>query len=333
LDLFFVSAERTKKNGRVLFLCQAGPRVGLGHLRRCLAVASELGPSVNQVVFQVRTTAESQVEQVMDQAGFSLRRGLGRADFELVCLDLKEPDQGLIAWADHPGLIVIHDQPLACDCRLFVWPELGADLEWLAEKGIGPEKAAAGPEYVIVRPEIARLRPKPDKEPLVVVALGGGDPGPGLADLVRALDLVPARFNLKIALGGEYEAVHHLERIAPGMTHPLQWAVLSPDLPDWLARASLAVHGTGTTAYEVFCLGLGGVSVIMAPDQLGEARWMEALGLGLAAELDQAQEIAGEVASLLSHPGQARELGERRRALVDGRGAGRVAARMLDLLS
>ena len=160
----------------------------------------------------------------------------------------------------------------------------------------------------------------------VVVTFGGSDP----AD-------VSARLAPAIAAAGSWST---LVVVGPGYGGTLAdgdgFEVLRdpPDLESRLATAGLVVCGGGIMKFEVAVLGRPMILLAAADDQLpvapafaeiGAARY---LGDGRTIEPDG---VAAAVADLMRDTGGRAELGTRARAVVDGRGAERVAEAVLEL--
>ena len=99
-----------------------------------------------------------------------------------------------------------------------------------------------------------------------------------------------------------------------------------------MAAADLALGTTGVTTWERCCLGLPAVTVTSADNQepiaaaMADARLLVHLG---AVEAVSAAQIADAVRGLRAAPALTRAMADAGRALVDGRGAQRVARRLL----
>ncbi|MBW1712343.1 MAG: hypothetical protein JRJ59_04265 [Deltaproteobacteria bacterium] len=306
---------------------------------RSLAVGQHLARRLEEVVFAVDAPDQDLTRRVLAEHGFSPWTKAGDetwsdllTESDLICLDRKEPEKLLAQLEPLDRVTIISDRPFKSNCRLFVWPELQAGAQRLTDLGYSDDRIAAGPDYVLVRDQIRQLDRRPAGRGQTLVLLGGGDPGQGLADLVRRLDPLELDFDLCLALADNYPVCSELEQMTKSANHYLEMAILSPKLNDWLATADLAIHGAGTIAYEMFCLGLPGVAVVTAPDQVAEAEWMAAQDLGPVAELSRVEEIVSQTERFLLDPDLGREIGQRRRLAVDGLGPIRVAERMLKQL-
>ena len=171
-------------------------------------------------------------------------------------------------------------------------------------------------------------RPSPTARPHVVVCFGGSDPALVTERLAPAL----------LARAGD-ERVWTVELIV-GAGHRADGPGSLPlvrdpsDLAERLAAADLAVIAAGTMKFEVACLGRPAVLVGVADDQLpvgpafaatGAATW-----LGDGRQLDP-ERLADTVAELIADPDRRQAMSRRGSDVVDGRGADRLAAAILEI--
>ena len=106
-----------------------------------------------------------------------------------------------------------------------------------------------------------------------------------------------------------------------------------PDMAELMTSADLAIGASGSTAYERAVVGLPSILVTIADNQRGIARQMTEGGAALdGGTLDRGlvARLRALVESLLSDPGLRRRLAQAASALVDGRGALRIALAILD---
>jgi spore coat polysaccharide biosynthesis predicted glycosyltransferase SpsG len=97
----------------------------------------------------------------------------------------------------------------------------------------------------------------------------------------------------------------------------------------------LGVISFGVTAYELAALGVPALYLCLTPDHALSASAFEAAGmgvsLGVAGEINDMM-IAGAVQSLLADPAKRRAMSAAGRMNLDGRGAIRVAERIVRLI-
>ena len=101
----------------------------------------------------------------------------------------------------------------------------------------------------------------------------------------------------------------------------------------FLAGADVAVVAMGVTVYEALACGVPTVVVCRTSGDVAHARALAARGalVNLGQHWNE-EKIGAAVTELLATPARATALGEAGRALVDGRGAERVAERLAALV-
>lgn len=193
-----------------------------------------------------------------------------------------------------------------------------------------------GPRYALLRPEFAKARAemtvRGEVPQRILVFMGGIDATNttrmvllGIAALHRpdlAVDVVATASNSHVtALGAEFGGLS-------GLT-------LSLDVQDMarrLALADIAIGAGGSAMLERACVGVPSLTIAIAENQEPGAEALGARGsalyLGRAADLD-AMAVRDALSVMLRSRTLRRSLMERSAALVDGRGAERIAPLML----
>ncbi len=336
---------------RILFLADAGPQIGGGHVMRCLTLAgalSDLGascgvmapPPVAQLmarfarpdIAQVACTPADLVAAASDQVADIVimdHYGLGLAEEQRLLQRRK-----LVVFEDLPGR--------RHACHLLLDQTLGRVASDYA--GLVPQTATvlAGPTYALVRPEFRALR----KSALARRRQGVSD-GPilvamGLTDLMGItarvveglLSQVQVRQNPIIAVVGA--AAPSLPRLrALAQDHPrLSIEVEALNMADLMAKADLAIGAGGSSTWERCCMGLPSITVVLADNQADQTHSLAAAGASLAldgraADFDQALALA--LSTGFQAPDVWRDLGQAASRICDGQGASRVAKAVLAL--
>jgi UDP-2,4-diacetamido-2,4,6-trideoxy-beta-L-altropyranose hydrolase len=190
-----------------------------------------------------------------------------------------------------------------------------------------------GAEYALVRRDFwdrgARVvRPTVEH---VLVTLGGSPPVGVLSAVVRAIDDIDGQFSITVVRGPfaseEPPVTRHVRRI---LTDPAT-------LPSLLAEADLAVCGGGQTLYELAACGTPGVAIELADNQSASLAAVAATGATRVAGVWGRHDVADVVAQTVRELVQSRDLREAMsragQRLIDGRGARRVAAALLDRIN
>jgi UDP-2,4-diacetamido-2,4,6-trideoxy-beta-L-altropyranose hydrolase len=166
----------------------------------------------------------------------------------------------------------------------------------------------------------------------VLVTLGGSDPDKVTLKVIEALRRLEMRdLEAVVVVGGGNPHLVELQAAARRTPGRVSLLVNVTNMPEWMAWADVAVAAGGTTTWERALMGLPSLVIVLSDNQKDLARTSEQLGLGW--DLGEQQELtAASLASalrrLLSDRQARAEMARRGPLYVDGKGAGRVAARM-----
>ena len=313
---------------RLLVRCDASPAIGLGHLARCFALTERLAPLVGAApVFLVGPdplasaflAARGAEYELVDGTGYAVGELLDHAHGPtLVVSDTHELGESDLEAIDRAGLahLVIDDfaRLSRWPCQLVVNPNLGAQETRYA----GARAVLVGPEFALLRSEIsdAAGRRRPAATPRVLVCLGGGQ-WPHAAQALLA--------ELGALADDGVDVVAATESAVPAGV-----AAVSPaTLADELASASIAVLSAGVLKYEAAACGVPAVLLAVVEHQDEVAPAFAATGAGLyLGPLAEAEPgaVVDAVRRLLGDEAKRERMTRAGRALVDGRGADRVAA-------
>ncbi len=334
--------------------------IGMGHVVRCLALASgvrQRGGTVGFVCRQLDGVAADflrarsvDVHELSDDTSDDedARRTLAVARGD-------KGDRAGVVLVDHYGLgpswwrsagaelpvAVIDDlgRPgLGGDVALVVNQNAGA----LKESYDGVSRVLCGPRFALLRKAFFEHRKTQeerwrqgtrayrlaaDRLKRLVVTVGGSDPNDVTSRVLRALRDVPRDVTFDVILGPGFRHRDSVFRRAE--IDSRIWLYDQPrDLPALMARADMAVTGGGSTVYECAYLGLPSLVIQMADNQAGVCRAMASMGavrfLGPWADVED-EIIAREADLLLGNDGRREEMALSGMALVDGHGARRVA--------
>ena len=320
---------------RALLAADCGRGVGLGHLERMLALADALQPEV-EVSVLVPEGGAALLWRVIDRGHAPLEaRGDTRVrvasavaaspPFDVVVLDGYVFDVGLQRrLRDRASLTVVDDLRLPTDCDLAVNPSPGGEA-------LRPEGAGAflgGAAYALIRASIVSAREmasRGDREPrTVLVSTGATDPaGLGLSVSHALLDRDPTVAVTRVVGPDSMELAD--------ATWPREHLLVAPpDLAGNLGTATVYVGAAGTTAVQAACVGCPSVITSAVSNQEAQAAALAAAGCAVVVD---PTELAGACLMLLDDPARRAEMATRGRALVDGRGAARVAAEIRHLVA
>jgi spore coat polysaccharide biosynthesis predicted glycosyltransferase SpsG len=322
--------------------CDASPRTGVGHLVRCVALAEELVARGVDVRFLSDlggvAWAESQLEQrglpwhpaPYDEVGLvaaTLRLGLDA----LVVDSYTLPPRHTVAFrATGRALLAIVDgDPRGQSADIYVDQNLDATLD------VGAVRLT-GLDYALLRCAVRHLRPAAAPRhtavavPKVVAFFGGTDAYRAAPAVVRLLTRTGVPFDATVVAADESRQAELLA-IKPGPGQRLDVIAPTDHLPELLVRADLVVSASGTSTWELLCLGRAAALVWVVDNQL--ASYERTVARGYAAGLGRLGAVSdsavGVLRGLLTDPAARTALATRAWTAVDGRGVERVADALL----
>jgi spore coat polysaccharide biosynthesis predicted glycosyltransferase SpsG len=318
---------------RILVRCDARAEIGLGHVARSLAIAEALTARLG-VPARFLSRSDPLVERFLAEhgvqhdpvsdTGYALGDVMSRLDNRSVLVsDSYELDAAALAAIAASGAahVVVDDfaELAAWPCEVVVNPNVGAETFSYP----GARTVLAGPRYALLRAELRALAALPrDARPAgdrLLVCFGGGAWPEAAQELLAALR--DGRTAVRAATTGTVPA--GVERVDPRT------------LPQQLGWADAAVLSGGVLKYEAAAVGVPAVLVAVVAHQEAVAATFAATGAADYAGSVEAVDpvvLAADVAELLSDARRRQEMIRAGHAVVDGRGAARVAEALLSAI-
>lgn len=328
---------------RVTCITHGGRTIGLGHLSRCLALAHGLAAEGADVRFLV--SPDAQVAALLRRASWDADEVPWDADPRAVIarLSLARPDVVVVdSYAASAEFLVslrsVADQVVSIDDLA----DRELPVQIIVNGGIAAETAGyratldtvllLGPRYALLDPRYAGTPDRVLREQVrsVFVSLGGGGHMSAVGTALAAADAVVEDGVLNVVLGPfatespEFDAVFRRRRnrvvVHRNLSH----------LRELMLAADLAISGAGMTLYELAATATPTVAVRMADNQAANVDGFEharaALVAGAADDPRLGLALESALRRLAGDPALRAALGARARAVVDGRGALRVAS-------
>lgn len=298
-----------------VFLVDASPTAGLGHLKRCLVLASALTERGLQCRFLLtdpfglprtaghdatlfHAAADSQGDLLIVD-GYAFRGD--------ILADLSRHTRKLVLLDD------LADNPFPADVIL----NHNAYGHLVDYSHYGATTVLSGPEYTLIHPSFFALKTVPRAQDRILVAYGGGKTASQGLALGRAL--ADRGWRVDVALGGAVSP-------PPNIGEKLQYHQ-NAVMQDLMARSFLFVGGLGVSFLEALAAGMDVVGVQLADNQSLAREWAEHLGLSVFDRPDR-----GTVLDRIGLPGGVRTHASPAYTLPDG-GAMRAANSILLALS
>jgi UDP-2,4-diacetamido-2,4,6-trideoxy-beta-L-altropyranose hydrolase len=336
---------------RILFVVDAGQKVGGGHVMRCLTLARALSAQGAECAFMgppaVSAILETFAPDARQLAAASteprdLALAIGAEAFEAMVFDhygLSERDHRAMGQG-RPVLVVddLANRALGADLVLDSGPERRAqDYE-----GLLPDhtRLLLGPNYAPVRPEFAALRQTAlawRGEPVqrYLVSMGLTDVDGVTGRVVERLRHRVGEAGIDVVLGSASASIPGLTKVARRDPR-LAVHVDTPHMARLTAEADIGIGAGGSATWERCTLGLPSVVLVLAENQRPAAAALAARGAALvvdAAAADFDAQFDRAVLRLLKDAALRRQLAEASAEICDGQGASRTAEAFLKMIA
>ncbi|WP_250002352.1 spore coat protein [Actinoplanes sp. M2I2] len=323
--------------------CDAGASTGVGHLVRCVALAEELLARGVGVRFLSDLGgvewAESQLVQrglpwhpaPADEAGLVAAAEQLELDALVIDSYTLPPAQSVaVRRTGRPVLAIVDGDFRGQTADIYVDQNLDSVVDVEGALGL------AGLDYALLRSSVRSLRPPappvhtPSRTPKVVAFFGGTDAYRAAPEIAVRLAQTGAPFDATI-IGANESLRDELHAVVPAEGQRFEIIPPTDDLPKLLSGADLAVSASGTSTWELLCLGLPAALVWVVDNQiLGYDRTVaRGYGAGLGRLGHLGADAVDTLHGLLTDAAARTELARRAWSAVDGRGVERVADALL----
>ncbi|MQA78466.1 MAG: spore coat protein [Streptosporangiales bacterium] len=335
---------------RVAFCCDAGPAIGIGHVMRCLALAEELAARGATPVFVADLAGVPWARAQVERRGFAVVApettyvdGVLACAPSAVVLDsylLPAEVSGELRAAGLPVLAIVDGDLRGHVADVYVDQNLGAEDDDPAV----PDGAVrlAGLRFAMLRSEVIGAGPaSPDASgetgtPRVLAFFGGTDAFGAAPVLVRALAAAGRPFDATVVASRD-DLVRRVGEVPLAAGQQVEVIAPTDRIAALVVGADLVLAASGTSIWELLCLGAAAALVRVADNQVvGYDRTVATgavAGLGALADVDADPSAAARTLTrLLTDRDERAALRRKGRDLVDGRGRTRVADTLLALL-
>ncbi len=347
-DAVVVQSTSQTRRAHVAFVTEGAPEVGLGHVSRCLALAraalaegarvSVLAAPDPRVAALLAGLPARVVEQPWpaDPAG-AIEALRALAPDAIVVDSYKAAPGFLSALRSLASPVVAVDDTAERPLPVDVVVNGGVAAESLPYRRSADTELLLGSRYALLDPSFAEApeRRAAERVSRILVSLGGGLSAEDVAAAIGAADAVLDGGAVDVAAGPYSRAARELDAIALASRNRVTIHRDRFGLRDLMIAADVAVTGAGMTLYELSVTGTPAVTVCMADNQRPNAEAFERAGAapsaGRAGEPGLRASIEAALRRLAGDSAARAEVAGRARRLVDGRGAIRVAERILRL--
>ncbi|MCD6472789.1 UDP-2,4-diacetamido-2,4,6-trideoxy-beta-L-altropyranose hydrolase [Candidatus Aerophobetes bacterium] len=332
------------KSKRILFRMDANQKIGMGHLIRCLALASELQERYFCGISFIIKSSNS-VTDMIKERGFKveiLSKNISKEDelsqiekfvqdygIDRIILDLKDKIANeyilKLRKLNIPIISIDNDSEEAffADINIFPVAHFIPDRKWENYKG----KLYYGPEYVILRREFQKDYPYPNNSiPNILITMGGSDAENLTGKVLSAILPIPD-IHITIILGKFFAHYNKIRQMIRGRNNIIIYQDVT-NMAEIMTKADLAVTYFGVTAYELAKMGIPAIVIAHSrEDKLNAERFAEhgtCVSLGYCKEVNK-EKICSVIRKLLSNKEIRKKMSIRGRELLDGRESERIA--------
>jgi len=343
----------------IIIRCDGGASLGMGHVSRCLALAGELRDEHGcDVTFAMRDAGSAGVAAVRSSAyaiepiadredadyGPSLLALMASRAARALVVDVRDAlSRAALDAVRASGVRVVtiddgSDRRFASDLAFYPPVPQVEELDWTGFAG----QRFAGWDWVLLKREFAAsvaqsFSPAGTRHAIdILVTMGGSDPAGMTEFALESLNLLVLPLAVQVVVGPAFGRASALAEIVARSKHAVRVSQ-GPDAMAPLMRASrVAVASFGVSAYELAACGVPAVHLCLTRDHARSSSAFQhaqiAQSLGVFADL-RPQQVSEALGGLLGDTSRRTEMAARARTLIDGRGAKRVAALVVDQLS
>lgn len=332
-----------------VFRCDASPKIGGGHVTRCLALAETLEAAGWKIVFAVRPQTIATVPSLAAYRIIDLQGGAATEAAEIEAALAQRVDWLIV---DHNGRGIEFESSCRTwakrifaisdfanrkhDCDLLLDQTIGRDQP--ADRGLHDPLVPAhcqlilGADYALVRSQFTNLRDKaekkrshPERAHRLLMSFGATDPWGLTETMLKAV--LKENHSLAVDVVAGTSPSPELAMLAKSDGRvTLHHAV--KDMASLMLAADLSSGLAGTSAYERCTVGLPSMLFVPSNHYREISARLEAAGVVELADEENfdAGEAARRLLALAANPEHLSSMSNAAFAFCDGNGAGRIAA-------
>lgn len=333
----------------IFFRTDANRQIGSGHLHRCLILADALSESMPvKIAFLFSDTPVGlhHMVQQKDYVVFSKKESESELAFIKKQMDQLEGEAYMLLLdSDKEEFYSIQFQKAVLQLNMLLAHITFKHEENFLSHLIHNQNILAleqeyqtqnytakllGPNYTILKPRYPELRQKGTSFSSVVknilVSFGGADLHNVTYKVTKALLELKTNISLTLVVGKLYNELESLQALIA--SYPDQLIRLyqnTPEMPELMYQADLAITSGGLTAWELNCVGTPNVVISTSWRESSTAALLQKKNLAVyLGHHDEHQAIAPAIWQLLQDEQKRRQLYENGLALVDGNGTRKV---------
>ncbi|MCI9633161.1 MAG: UDP-2,4-diacetamido-2,4,6-trideoxy-beta-L-altropyranose hydrolase [Ruminococcus sp.] len=336
----------------ILIRADGNPKIGMGHIMRCLSFAEALRAQGIEVVFVI---AEQDFQGLIENYGYRcivLKTAYNCMEEELsVFLSVLEQERPILVVLDSYFVTAKYMRAIKNTVPLLYIDDQNAfdyPADIVVNYDLGSSKIAypsgkkylLGPQYALLRKEFQGLERRSIKERVerILISTGGTDPYHimlNCAEYLRITTLFP-NVTFHLILGTMNQDVVRVQKATSGCSF-IELHDHVTNMCSLMMKSDLAISAAGTTLYELCACGLPTVTYILADNQKQSAKDFQEAGLMFCAgdvryDKQFLDHLFMKLRYLIDNRDKQKQMARKMQKLVDGNGAKRLTETLLRYL-
>ncbi|HKX04477.1 MAG TPA: UDP-2,4-diacetamido-2,4,6-trideoxy-beta-L-altropyranose hydrolase, partial [Methylomirabilota bacterium] len=279
---------------RHVFLTHGSSRIGLGHVRRCLALAGSLSGRGEEVTFVV--SPDEAVRRLVESSGFGVTEVPWEADYPSAVRSVREAGADTVVVDSYAATAPLFEA-LRATVDQVVAVDDSADrplpVDVVINGGVGAPSLRyrlsenrlllLGPEYALIAAEYAEapVRRTSDRIERVLVVLGGSLHQKTLSVALAAADSVLEGVVVEVVVGPYAGSAGVVDGAMRGRGNRAVIHGPVSNLRPLILQADVALCGAGMTLYELAATATPSIMVLTASNQSLNVRGFEQAGAAI----------------------------------------------------
>lgn len=340
-------------NNRIAMRVEGSSQIGTGHVARSLTLAQEFSRRGVESIFCLKDIDGLLAEEIL-RKGFQVSRipvsadskedaecftlAFEKYDCQGAVLDGYEFNQNYLESIRRriPFILSIDDLAETVFCSDIVLNQNINASTRIYEGKVSPHtKLLLGLSYALLREEFSKLntvRKDFSRVKDILVTFGGADPYNVTLKTIRALEKLRGNFRITVVLGLSNPHEQEIKNYTALSKSRIRVLKNVDHMGELMVEADMAISSAGSTSWELCCLGVPTLQIMLARNQMHVITHLNDRGVttNLGWHENVTEEMIHQVAAdLMADGDQRRVMSSKGKSLVDGRGAERVVSQVL----
>lgn len=321
----------------ILFLVEANNRSGMGHFWRSMSVAEELSRVGLGVAYNLEHLSGTAIEMLAKLGVQTVKGTEKKNEFSAALFDgygFKQADLDLLS--PLPTVLFEDFSHRAIAANLVIDANI-SNNSITEHAAVGCDQLLEGPKYVCLRKsmtDLANLNTKPYAgSKSYLVTLGGADPN-GITPKVLGAMVAAGKASapIGVVLGPLFRPNANPNGDLLEDLRKLRVFNRPVDLAEIYQMYGRAIGAGGTSAYERVFLGIPSLNLVTEDNQFRLAEGLESRGLATSLDIRKGFDQHDFIAAFRKFD-QESSFPNLSKAVIDGNGAGRIAAKILEMVN